>query len=257
MTFTFSTLGAVNFPDIMLPTVNEEDPMTSLFFVIFMLIIVVWLLNLCLAVVYQQYTNHVHKRWLHRYKTRRTGLLSAFILLDKDRDMHIEKEDFLAAVKKVKNLSDDDGFILEYLWEKCDSDHNGYIELEDFNNICDLLVCDVKVKNHEMNYQLSTPYDGGFGTVDGAAEIDFLSVEKERTWKHRFWVGGLFPKLRLLLITRAFRNLVLFCILASNFVLIYNARAKLSKAPEHEGWSLIVKIADYCFIGERAKRATK
>ena len=61
MTFTFATIGAVNFPDILLPTVNEESISTSFFFVLFMLIIVVWLLNLCLAVVYQQYINHVHK----------------------------------------------------------------------------------------------------------------------------------------------------------------------------------------------------
>jgi len=184
ISFTFATFGAVNFPDVMLPTVNEEDALTSLFFIIFMLIIVVWLLNLCLAVVYQQYTNHVHKRWLHRYKTRRTGLLSAFILLDKDRDMKVNKEDFLLSVMRVKNLTEDDDFVLEFLWSKCDEDGNGFIQLDDFNNICDLLVCNMREKNSEKDYAFSTPYDGGFGTVDKESASYFVAEEKKlRTLK--------------------------------------------------------------------------
>ncbi|GMI24143.1 hypothetical protein TrRE_jg8772, partial [Triparma retinervis] len=55
MSFVFASMGAVNFPDIMLPAVNEDYRSTCIFFMLFMILVVVWLLNLCLAVVYQQY----------------------------------------------------------------------------------------------------------------------------------------------------------------------------------------------------------
>ena len=65
----------------------------------------------------------------------------------------------------------------------------------------------------------------------------------------RFYVGGLYPQLRQVLITRSFRKLVIFCILASNLILIYNANSSLKgQNHSHEGWHLVFEIADYCFI---------
>ena len=147
MSFTFASMGAVNFPDIMLPAVNEDFRSTCLFFMCFMVLVVVWLLNLCLATVYQQYRSFLSKRALHQHKTRRKALLSAFILLDTDSDKVIEKKDFLTAVRKVRDLDEDDEKELDFLWVQCDIDKDGTIDPHDFFSVCDILVCTVKKKS--------------------------------------------------------------------------------------------------------------
>ena len=108
MSFIFASMGAVNFPDIMLPAVNEDFRSSCLFFMTFMVLVVVWLLNLCLATVYQQYRSFLSRRSLHQHKTRRRALMSAFILLDVDGDDNIDRDEFLRAVKLVKDLDEDD-----------------------------------------------------------------------------------------------------------------------------------------------------
>lgn len=158
MTFTFASMGAVNFPDIMLPAVNEDYRATCIFFILFMVIVVVWLLNLCLATVFQQYRSFVHKRWLQRYETRRNALLCAFILLDVDGNGRIEKQDFVDAVTVVKNLDKEDVHECDYLWKHCDVDGDGVLDGGDFFHICDVLVCNVKERVVSREHIVPSPY---------------------------------------------------------------------------------------------------
>ncbi|GMH58289.1 hypothetical protein TL16_g02578 [Triparma laevis f. inornata] len=228
MSFTFASMGAVNFPDIMLPAVNEDFRSTCLFFMCFMVLVVVWLLNLCLATVYQQYRSFLSKRALHQHKTRRKALLSAFILLDIDSDKVIEKDDFLTAVRKVRDLDSDDAKELDFLWNQCDMDKDGTIDPHDFFSVCDILVCTVKKKSRSSYHIVPSPYDG-----------DEVSKEEAQGWNqgrsslfNRLCYGGLLPQLRAILIQPFFSSLVIGCILGSNVILVYAANAKLSGEEE-------------------------
>jgi len=168
--------------------------------------------------------------------------------------MRVNKEDFLKAVILVKNLSEDDDCVLEFLWGKCDQDDDGFIEVDDFNNICDVLVCNVKENESETTgYAVSSPYDSGWGGGGGGGvgggDIWAFEAERRRLrlWD-RFLVGGLFPKLRVVIVNRLFRHSILFCILASNFVLIFNANKSLVSGEDIEGVGLAVEIMDWGFI---------
>ena len=52
----------------------------------------------------------------------------------------------------------------------------------------------------------------------------------------------------MVIVNRLFRHSILFCILASNFVLIFNANKSLVSGEDIEGVGLAVEIMDWGFI---------
>eukprot|EP00518_Triparma_eleuthera_P007996 CAMPEP_0182489940 /NCGR_PEP_ID=MMETSP1319-20130603/49155_1 /TAXON_ID=172717 /ORGANISM="Bolidomonas pacifica, Strain RCC208" /LENGTH=781 /DNA_ID=CAMNT_0024692065 /DNA_START=103 /DNA_END=2445 /DNA_ORIENTATION=- len=232
MSFIFASMGAVNFPDIMLPAVNEDFRSSCVFFMTFMVLVVVWLLNLCLATVYQQYRTLITKRALHKHMTSRKVLLSAYVLLDTDGDKVINKEDFLDAVMLVKDMEDEDKRELDFLWEKCDLDKDGKIDEHDFFSVCDILVCNVKTKLRTSDHIVPTPYDGDRDV--SPEERKGWEMERSRVeYLSRFLNGGLFPSLRQVALLNPFLSyVVISCILGSNVVLLYSANAKLTGQDE-------------------------
>lgn len=98
-------------------------------------------------------------------------MLSAFILLDIDSDKVIEKDDFLTAVRKVRELDSDDAKELDFLWNQCDMDKDGTIDPHDFFSVCDILVCTVKKKSRSSYHIVPSPYDG-----------DEVSKEEAQGW---------------------------------------------------------------------------
>jgi Ca2+-binding EF-hand superfamily protein len=227
-----------------LPAVNEDYRATCIFFMLFMVIVVVWLLNLCLATVFQQYRSFVHKRFLHRYETRRNALLCAFILLDLDGDRKIQRDDFLKAVKQIKNLPADAEDELDFMWSHCDVDSDGVLDGGDFFHICDVLVCNVQEQRVSLEHVVVTPYDDGFraSLADSTARAAFHEERRAETLYHRFRYGGLLPPLRVILVTPLFKYAIISCILGSNIILIYTANLKLSSNTDAPLWTDQIEI---------------
>jgi len=174
----------------MLPAVNEDSYVSSFFFVAFMLIVDIWLLNLCLGLVYQHYQRLVNKRFVQHYKTRRKALFAAYLLLDVDDKKAIAKPDFLAAVRRVKNLTDEQDHELHFLWQMCDKDGDGTLDGEEFFAVCDILVCAV-IDSGASAYAVPSPYDSGFQLLPSKEErkVSTNTPESERearaSWRAR------------------------------------------------------------------------
>jgi len=125
-----------NYPDVMMPSYNDNRLLSALYFISFMVISFFYLMNLILAVTLNSYDDSIVERRRSRKELSRNLLLEAYEMLDHDNRNSVSRESIMAVmlilnqdVLEIQRLSKDErGIIFAFL----DKDGSSTISLNEF-----------------------------------------------------------------------------------------------------------------------------
>ena len=167
MELVYLFVGAVNFPDIMLPATIEMSRWYVLFFALFFVVMVMIVGNLMLAEIWNRYADILEADAVARIRNRRQAVGDAWLYLDVDNDSTLDRNEFMDAVLTVRRVRrtawglspwmsvselewmssalrhQDDQLcdpMVFVLWSIVDKDGNGEIDPGDFFSIVDVLL---------------------------------------------------------------------------------------------------------------------
>ena len=190
MELVYLFVGAVNFPDIMLPATIEMSRWYVLFFALFFVVMVMIVGNLMLAEIWNRYADILEADAVARIRNRRQAVGDAWLYLDVDNDSTLDRNEFMDAVLTVRRVRrtawglspwmsvselewmssalrhQDDQLcdpMVFVLWSIVDKDGNGEIDPSDFFSIVDVLL----LSNSERAWR-----SGGGGGTGGELWIE-------------------------------------------------------------------------------------
>jgi len=136
-----------NYPDVMMPSYNENR-LTALYFISFMVISFFYLMNLILAVTVNSYDESIAERRQSRDELSRDLLTRAFKLLDNENKNCIKKETVMAVmlilnqdVPEIQRLSKEERSII---FAFLDRDGSSTISLDEFLDFGKILLLDLR-----------------------------------------------------------------------------------------------------------------
>jgi hypothetical protein len=161
MSLIMVMIGSVNYPDVSLPAISTTSKAMYAPWLMFLLMGVIYILNLVLAVVYIEFTKNYGISYKKRWKKFRETLFRAMILVDNDGTGLLEFDEFSAlfhALNKLafsgrkkyfssgigKNGEKNVGNLLMKAFKKVDVDGTGTIDKEEFLEVCNTLLGDSK-----------------------------------------------------------------------------------------------------------------
>ena len=122
MELSFMLFGAVNYPDVQLPAMITMGAEYSLFFLAYLVVCQVLLLNILLATVFAAFENASMKQWVHGFTQYRVCLVKAFSSIDSDFSGTISFDEFKTLMNVVdENIQDDK---ISNLFHQMDTDGN-------------------------------------------------------------------------------------------------------------------------------------
>ena len=114
--------GAVNYPDVQLPAMITMGAEYSLFFLAYLVVCQVLLLNILLATVFAAFENASMKQWVRGFTQYRVCLVKAFSSIDSDFSGTISFDEFKTLMNVVdENIQDDK---ISNLFHQMDTDGN-------------------------------------------------------------------------------------------------------------------------------------
>ena len=115
-------------------------------FVLAVLVLCFLFLNLVLAVVYNEYSEHFKDRMKSFYAARSGKLQKAFKSLCPSGEMSRPQLDrVVAELNKSDVVAEVPPAMVDYLWARLDRDASGEISAREFMELCDVLACEYKV----------------------------------------------------------------------------------------------------------------
>eukprot|EP01050_Picozoa_sp_SAG11_P006199 SAG11_NODE_472_length_9191_cov_5.863851_1_plen_1268_part_00 len=113
MQLLYLTIGAVNYPDVMLPAYVEDGNWALLYFGSFAILFIFVFLNIALAVIYQRYTQDREEDIVEQNAKRHVALALAYQTIDQDDSKSIDRTEFMNFMKVYRSqMLDDDSTIL-------------------------------------------------------------------------------------------------------------------------------------------------
>mmetsp|Transcript_36993 Transcript_36993/g.41654 ORF Transcript_36993/g.41654 Transcript_36993/m.41654 type:complete len:840 (-) Transcript_36993:136-2655(-) len=131
-----------NYPDVMMPSYNENRFVSSIYFISFMTISFFYLMNLILAVTVNSYDESIAERKISRQELSKDLLTKAFKSLDHDNDGSISRESVMAVmlilnqdVPEIRKLSENERSIIFAFLDRDGSSDISLDEFMDFGNV--------------------------------------------------------------------------------------------------------------------------
>ena len=141
--FMLSTTA--DFPAQMIPATAGHTAL-GLMFVLAVLVLCFLFLNLVLAVVYNEYSEHFKDRMKSFYAARNGKLQKAFKNLCPSGEMSRGQLDrVVAELNKSDVVAEVPPDMVDFLWARLDRDGSGEISAVEFMELCDVLACEYKV----------------------------------------------------------------------------------------------------------------
>ncbi|XP_046384151.1 two pore calcium channel protein 1-like [Ischnura elegans] len=142
---------AANNPDIMIPAYNAEK-ISALFFIIFITICVFIIMNIFLAVVYNNYRKNLKNEIKKSIYLKRNLLLKAYNLIKTTGNASdgVEKDAFSSLLKKIK--PDRSGTYANILWQVLDPKGSNQIGKLEFMQLADLLNVEISEVKDRVTY---------------------------------------------------------------------------------------------------------
>mmetsp|Transcript_27697 Transcript_27697/g.83004 ORF Transcript_27697/g.83004 Transcript_27697/m.83004 type:complete len:746 (-) Transcript_27697:40-2277(-) len=141
----FFVATTADFPDQMLPSFTY-DRAFGVFFAVFIIIAVFLFVELILAVVYNEYSDHVKGKISETFTNRAKGLKAAFELLSDhvadDGEHQISRESFeklVAETNKVEKVPRVVADEVDFFFSIMDDDSSGAISKKEFYDVCNIL----------------------------------------------------------------------------------------------------------------------
>ena len=134
--FMFVLLTTSNYPDIMLPSYQQERRF-AIFYVTYLIIGLFLLMNLLLAIFYSNYQERVEAS-IDKFKEKRNVfLIKLFRQYDKKNEKKIDKEGVYEIAKELHSLVGNKDSVqefdmsdlqFEHVFKLIDKDHSGYLD---------------------------------------------------------------------------------------------------------------------------------
>ncbi|XP_071440962.1 uncharacterized protein [Hetaerina americana] len=148
---------AANNPDVMIPAFNSEK-ISAVFFIIFITICVFIIMNIFLAVVYNNYRKHLKNEIKNSIYLKRNLLLKAYNLIktESSGSQCVLKSTFALLMKKIK--PDRSLTYVDILWQVLDPKGCNKIGNSEFMQLADLLNVEIsEVKDRVTYLQMFLP----------------------------------------------------------------------------------------------------
>ena len=141
-TLLYMTFGTVNFPEISVPSMMQKNFVTaSLFFLIFLLIFDIFVLNYIVARVQFTLEKSNRKHVIYSMSNQLHSLALAFNALDHEGNNYLTLNQFMLLLSNFRIIESDNDFsTFDQVFRKLDVDKDEKISLQEFWRLCDMLL---------------------------------------------------------------------------------------------------------------------
>eukprot|EP01028_Stygiella_incarcerata_P001472 TRINITY_DN125_c0_g1_i1.p1 TRINITY_DN125_c0_g1~~TRINITY_DN125_c0_g1_i1.p1 ORF type:complete len:775 (+),score=143.52 TRINITY_DN125_c0_g1_i1:84-2327(+) len=168
-------LTTANYPDVMMPAYSS-DRTNAIVFVSFLLIGLYFLMNLVLAVIYNQYRKHLKEGVIRNVLMQREVLDRAFKLIDSPGQRRINLRQWLDFVTVLRPHYSSEKSAL--LFEALDIDEDGHVSSTEFMKILQILNLKVRLRKTNPNC---------FEVFCAPIYFSRISEKVKRMVKHRYF----------------------------------------------------------------------